>query len=505
MSEIIYVTKKNESFMQITSEDVGIYYELKEYFAYDMPNAKYHPKVKAGVWDGKIRLFQSRFRTLPLGLYVDLIKFCKDRDYTLELVGSEEYGDIDSLSDITEEEAGSYVRGLNSHSHGKPLEHRDYQITAVYNALLAKRLTVLSPTSSGKSNIIYSIIRYLTDELNLKVIIIVPTTQLVEQLAGDFGDYSSEVEWDAEANIHKIYDGASKKVGDKPICISTWQSLQGLVKENSDWFNQFDAVIVDEAHTCKAQVLTSILERCINAEYRLGFTGSLDNSHTNKTVIKGMFGPVFRVAHTIDLINNGQLSEIKIKSVLLKYSPETLFAMKKCTYDEEIRFLFNHKRRNKFIANLALSLKDKNILILYSRVETHGQIIYDLIKENTDRPVHFINGDVAVEDRIKVGKEMKEYGNVISIASYQTTQAGINFPEIDAIILASPTKSIVRVLQSLGRGLRRADGKTHFDLFDIGDLLSKNKKNHTYLHFIERLKIYLAEQFTYKITEVEIE
>ena len=368
-----------------------------------------------------------------------------------------------------------------------------------------RRMVALVSTGGGKSFAIYAIMRYLLEH-DMKILVVVPTTQLVEQMFGDFQDYSSEVDWCAEDHVHKIYGGADKDGGKKSVYVCTWQTLQNIVKANPSWFQKFGCVINDETQNAKSTQLTAIMEKCTEAGYRFGFTGSLDNSLTHRTAIQALFGEIKRFTYTRDLIDDGMLSDIKIKALLLDYSDITKKAMNKQDYEMEISFLFAHDKRNKFISNLACSLSGRT-LVLYQRVATHGKLIYDLIcdKAHEDTKLFFVNKDVSAEDRVAVGASIRENPNVIVVASYGTTSAGVNFPEIDNIILASPTKSVIRVLQSVGRGLRKADGKSHLNLFDIGDILWKNKKNHTYHHFAERLSIYNKEQFPYKIVELKIE
>jgi superfamily II DNA or RNA helicase len=499
--DIITIEKKNEVYLRVQCE-AGIAYELSDHFSFDVPGARWQPLVKAGVWDGKIRVYNVNKRELPIGLYPDLKEFCESRNYTLQVSASAEYGLPDQVTNITPEELYEFIKGLNLHTRGEKLEVRDYQYEAIYKAIKYRRRTIISPTGSGKSAIIYCLTRYM-QECDLNTLIVVPTTQLVEQMYKDFGDYSSEIEWDVEEHVHRIYSGHEKKTH-KNIVVSTWQSLQRMAPE---WFHKFSCVMIDEVQGAKSKQLQALLEKCTEAFMRFGLTGSLDNSQTHQTMIRGMIGPIMRVAKTKELIEQGHLSDIKIKAITLDYSNETKHALKRIEYNKEVQFLVAHEKRNKFIRNLALSLEG-NTLILYTLVEKHGEILYNMIDEKADgRHTFFIHGGVDVEDREQVGTIMRTHKNAIAVCSFGTFAAGVNIPELNNIILASPTKSVVRVLQSLGRGLRKAKGKTHFTLYDLGDRMSVSKKNpnHTYKHFIERLNIYLKEQFEYTLVEVDLE
>lgn len=502
MEDVIKVTKVNEVFLHI-STDQGISCEIEDRFKFMVPGAKYSPKYKSGVWDGYIRIFSQYKRMLPIGLYSQLVEFANSRDYALEVVPSN-YGSPEDVNEVDPAALLAYVKSLNVHSRNVPIEVRSYQLEALYKAIKYKRKTILSPTGSGKSYIIYCMMRYISEmDGDGTTLIICPTTALVEQMYNDFGDYSSEVSWSNENECHRIYSG-HEKITNKHVIISTWQSLMRLDKS---WFSRFNCVIVDEVHGAKSIELQNILEKCVNADMRYGLTGSLDNSSTHHTMIQGMLGDIIRVAKTRDLIDEGHLSEVKISSILLDYSKVTKKAMQKVDYMAEIEFLISHPGRNKFITKLALSLPG-NTLILFARVEKHGKVLHDMIKEKSnDTPVFFIHGGVDVEDRAVVGQVMRENKTAIAVASVGTFAVGINIPEINNVIFASPTKSVIRVLQSIGRGLRKSAGKDHFKLFDIGDRLSnsKTKPNHTYQHFIGRLEIYAKEEFSYKITTVKLE
>lgn len=497
MKESITVTKINEVFLYIESDN-GVAAELEDNFKFLVPGYKFMSKYRSGVWDGYIKIFSQYKRLFPIGIYDQLKEFCNIRDYELR-VGNSPHGSPDDTEHVDPKELHEYITSLNLHTRNEPIKIRSYQLEAIYKALKYQRRTILSPTGSGKSSIIYCISRYLAEQ-GKRILIVCPTTQLVEQMFGDFGDYSSEIDWSNETNCHKIYSGYEKQTN-KPIVISTWQSLMRLP---DTWFKPFDCVIIDEVHGAKSTQLQKILENCSNAKHRYGLTGSLDNSATHQTMIRGMIGPIITVAKTSELIEQGYLSEIKIKTIILDYPDEVKKAMKKIDYQSEIQYLVSHEKRNRFITNLAASLSG-NTLILYALVEKHGKVLYEMIQRKCDgRQVFFIHGEVDVEDRAIVGKVMKEHGNAIAVASVGTFSVGINIPEIDNVIFASPTKSVIRVLQSIGRGLRKSKDKEHFKLFDIGDKLSnsKTKPNHTYQHLIHRLEIYTKEDFDYTITTI---
>jgi superfamily II DNA or RNA helicase len=488
-NEHITITKVNEVYGKVECER-HVARELSEYFTFFVPGYQFVPAYRNRIWDGKIRLFNLQTSQLYLGLVPYLTEFCDEREYAYS-------------HDLIEDEysvyhAHKFFDTLNLHSQGKPIGVREHQQNAFIEAIQKRRTLLLSPTASGKSLIIYLICRQLLDYQNLKGLIIVPTTSLVEQLYGDFGDYASESGFKNYMHVHRIYQGKEKNT-DKTITISTWQSLYKMPPE---YFHQFDYVIGDEAHLFKAQSLTSILTSCINAKYRIGLTGTLDGTKTHKLVLEGLFGPTKRVVTTKELIDKKQLSSFNIKCLVLKHSEEICQQMKDKSYPDELKYLIESENRNRFIRNLAVSLT-KNTLVLF-QMKKHGKLLYEMIKEKAvGRKVFFVDGDVETEVREEIRRIMEVENDAIFVASFGTTSTGTNIRNLHNIIFTSPSKSRVRNLQSIGRGLRQSDGKDLATLYDIADdLRIKKHTNFTLQHFVERVKIYNEEQFSFKIYNI---
>jgi superfamily II DNA or RNA helicase len=389
----------------------------------------------------------------------------------------------DSNQQITSEGLVDYVKSLNI-----PFKVRDYQYKAIYEALRNNRKLLLSPTASGKSLMIYCIMRYYIDR-NLNVLIITPTTSLVEQLSKDFQDYG----WGDD--VHKIYAGKSKQTN-KQVTVTTWQSIYKLPK---NFFEKYDVVIGDEAHQFKAKSLITIMTKLHNCKYRIGFTGTLDGSSTNQLVLEGLFGPVNKVIKTKNLIDKGYLSNLKINVLLLQHG-HTSFE----SYQEELDYICRSDKRNNYIKNLAID-QTGNTLILFAMVEKHGKILHEIINSDVGdkRKVFFVYGGVDTEERELIRKLTEEESNAIIIASYGTFSTGINIRNLHNVIFASPSKSRVRNLQSIGRVLRKGENKSKAKLFDIADDFSKGeKKNYTLNHLVERIKTYSEENFEYEIIPV---
>jgi superfamily II DNA or RNA helicase len=483
MSHLI-VEKKNEVYLQITAEP-HVYYELRDAFQFEVPNAKFSPSYKNKWWDGRIYLFNTQTGEIYIGLLDRIIKFCEDHNYTYEFKNNKYYGlpfEVNEM--ISKEGVKDYVTSISKY------DPRDYQIDGIYEALKYNRKVIISPTASGKSLMIYSLVRYYTAKKN-NILIIVPTTSLVSQLYKDFEDYG----WNAENHCHMIYSGRDKE-DSKEVYISTWQSLYKLPKK---YFERFNCVIVDECHTAKAKSLVSIVSKMCDAKYRFGFTGTLDGIEVNKLVLEGLFGPSYKIIKTDELMKRGHVATLDINILLLKHSPNKFE-----TFEDEVQYIINHEKRNKFIKNLALDLKG-NTLILFSRVEGHGQPLYELINKSTDenRHVFFVHGGVDTEDREQVREITEKENNAIIVASYGTFSTGINIRNLHNVIFASPSKSRIRNLQSIGRVLRKSDNKSKATLYDIADDISYNsRKNYTLNHLIERIKVYNEENFNYEIVNI---
>jgi superfamily II DNA or RNA helicase len=475
--------------------DRGIAAELSDYFSFLVPGYRFMPAFKNKVWDGKIRLFNSMTNELNAGLAVYLIAFCVQNSYEIDLEESE-YG-IPGVQDrIDTDDLNELLESINL-----PFMPREYQYNAVVDGLNKHNGIFLSPTGSGKSFIIYLWIAYYLSRIadKEKILIVVPTTSLVEQLYSDFVDYG----FDAERAVHRIYSGKDK-VTKKRIIISTWQSIYKFPKK---WFEQFGMVVGDECHGFKSKSLSSIMNKATEAKYRFGTTGTLDGTQTHKLVLEGLFGPVNQVTKTKNLQDDGTLAALDITMLMLSYKEETRQAQDGNSYQQEIDFIINHEKRNKFIRNLALSQKG-NSLILFQRVKDHGKPLFELIRDKAaeGRKVFYVSGEVDTESREAIRRIVESQSDAIIVASLGTFSTGINIRNLHNIVFASPSKSQIKVLQSIGRGLRQSDNGSTTKLFDIADDLHwKRKKNFTLLHSAERVKIYAKEQFKYKIVQVDIE
>lgn len=290
---------------------------------------------------------------------------------------------------------------------------------------------------------------------------------------------------------------------DARVVVTTWQSAINLPKS---WFHMYGMTIGDEAHLFKAKSLNTIMGNLINSGYRIGTTGTLDGSVCNERVLIGNFGPVHKVITTKELIDNETLADLKIKCIVLKYPDELRKIVSKLEYQAEIDSIVGHEGRNRFIVNLAKSLSG-NTLVLFNLVQKHGKPLYEKIKSSVDtnRKTLYVSGEVGAQEREAIREIVEKEKDAIIVASSGTFSTGINIKNIHNIIFAAPNKSQIRVLQSIGRGLRKSDDGRPTTVYDISDNFSwKNKKNYTMQHAIARIKIYNRESFDHKVYEIEL-
>ena len=485
----LIIDKVNEVYLKIEAE-ADIRRELGEYFTFEVPGYKFMPAYQNRVWDGKIRLFSYANGKIYAGLYPYIKNWCKENN--VHIVDGTKIKE----KTVDDSKIDDLIKALKL-----PYEVRDYQREAFKYSVEKDRCLLVSPTASGKSLIIYLMLIYnllrLKDTKEDKILVIVPTTSLVEQLFKDFKDYG----YNSERNVHRIYSGHEKETN-KRVIISTWQSVYNLPKK---WFNQFGMIIGDEAHLFKAMSLTKLMTKLERCKYRVGLTGTLDGTKTHKLVLEGLFGTVNKVVSTSELMQSGRLADLKIMCLILQHDQTARHFLKGKTYQEEMDYLVSNEKRNKYIRNLATSLNG-NTLCLFQYVEKHGKNLYETIRERaTDKQVFYVHGGVDAEQREKIREITEKSDNAIIVASYGTFSTGINIRNLHNIIFASPSKSRIRNLQSIGRGLRLKDDNSAATLYDIADDISYNgKENYTLQHFKERINIYNGEDFNYEIHNVEL-
>ena len=482
----VSLEKFNEVYLRVKCEQ-SVAKELSEFFTFEVPNAKFMPSVRNRLWDGRVRLFSPATGKIYLGLLPYVRRFLAENGYKIE------YGEgIVPPRTIEKDLTVKYVRSLQK----KGFKARGYQIDAIHNILESNRGLILSPTGSGKSFIIYVLTRYYVQKFeNKKILIVVPTTSLVEQMYNDFADYG----WFPDEHCHKLYAGSDKNTS-KEVVISTWQSIYKLDKR---YFSQFGAVFVDECHLAKAKSLTGIMTKLHDCKYRIGTTGTLDGTEVHQLVLEGLFAKCKQITTTAQLVKEKHLSNLHIKCLVLRHAKEH---RKGRTYPEEMDYLATSASRNKFICKVAES-QEGNTLVLAQYIKQLQTLNLLLGKCSITNPrsVFFVYGRTDTTEREEIRNIVEEEENAIIIASYGVFSTGINIKRLHNIIFASPYKSQIKVLQSIGRGLRRTEDKTDCNLFDISDDLSyNNRSNYTLKHLEKRVEIYNQEEFDYEIIPVKL-
>ena len=487
----LIISKKNDVYLTVET-DKGIARELSDFFTFEVPGAKFMPQYRNRMWDGKIRLFSMQTGEIYFGLLSYIEEFAKRNDIEIEY--KEGVKDEERLRDG---ELDTFIGRVSPQSKGQNIQIRDYQMAALDYAIRNNRSLLLSPTASGKSLIIYILSVWYASKTESNILILVPTTSLVEQMHSDFLDYGFK-----ESMMQKIYQGYSKNIT-KPITISTWQSVYKMQKK---WFDQFSCILGDEVHIFKSKSLTGIMNKMVNCKYRHGFTGTLDGTQTHRLVLEGLFGSVNKVTTTKELMDSDTLAKLSVECIVLRYPDADCKYMKDLSYQDEVDLIVRDERRNKFIVDLTKHLTG-NTLVLFQFVEKHGDVLHTMINTSlTDRKVFYVYGGTDTQTREEIRSITEKEKDAVIVASYGTFSTGINIRNLHNIVFASPSKSRIRVLQSVGRALRLGDNKVSARLVDIADDFTyKGKQNFTLRHFMERINIYNEEEFDYDIKQISID
>lgn len=496
----IHLRYINAVHMKVVAEP-SIIMELSDTLTFFAPNYQFHPKYKARYWDGKIRLLNNMTAVVYAGLAKRIKRFADDNGYTMSFDNEFKY------QNVTAQDVMDFIATL-----GIPEEYesRDYQIDSIVKCITSGRRTLISPTSSGKSFMIYVLSQWYADE---KTLLIVPRTGLVQQMEGDFRDYGYK------GTIHTSVGGLSKETDiDADIVISTWQSLDnGKSRKPKNWYNQFGVVFGDECHEASATCMVRIMTNLENCRYRFGTTGTMPSGSLTEATVEGLFGPRYKAVSTKELMDQGYVSKLKIKCVILKYPEEVCKENKRLRdeiakksksgsngskyYKSELDYMLYLPSRMKFIQKLIKNLKGNKLL--FFRFIDHGEALNKLISEAVDDNVFYIDG--GVKDREEIRRAIEEEENATLIASLGTTSTGISIKKLHHMIAAAPQKSETKVPQSIGRMLRKHKQKELAVLWDIVDDLSyKSYENYSLKHFQERVKMYDAEQFDYEIDVINL-
>ncbi len=485
------------SFVKVDcSPSIGM--ELRDYFSFEVEGARFSPRYKYSGWDGRIRLFTHE-NTLPIGLLKTLGVFVKNMGYSVWIDPR-----LLEKEDVTKDAINEWIDSLEVYSGSNKINPYWYQREAVFQGIHNRRRMLVLPTSAGKSLIACMLSRWYLEHYTGKVLIIVPTTSLVVQMRDDFIDYRL---FPYEA-IHTMMSGSGKHPGDRLITVSTWQSA---CKMPPEWFRQYGMLIVDESHKASAKNITNIINGMNHCQFKIGMTGSPKESKCHLLQYVGLFGDISKIVSIDRLMEEGQVTKLKINCLFLRYTDEECSAVKGREYAEEIKYITSNPRRNKFACNLALKLakKGENVFLMFRNTK-HGKLMYDALQKVHDK-VYYIDGGVKTEERDEFKKMAEGETGIICVASYGVFSTGVSIKNLHHVIFGHPVKESTIVRQSIGRALRKHGSKdiaTVWDLIDHLCIFGRNgkvkHKNYAVKHALERIRYYLADKFNYETKTIAI-
>lgn len=504
----VYFVKINETWAEIRCQDFDFVCLMRDHFSFFADGYRFHPAFKAKAWDGKIRMLQENGR-IHLGLWHEVVMFCQRHNHPFKIDPQ-----IQKFN-LPAEKLQRFVDALDPRDEGDQIPPYEYQFAGIHRALEWQRALLLSPTSSGKSLIQYVLIQMYRKLLNdEKMLMVVPTVALVSQMADDFANYASHIEFEPYDHVHQISSGVDKNTN-KQIIIGTYQSL---AKYEADYFNQFKVLMVDEVHTATAKSIIYIVENCINAFWRVGLTGTFDECKTNLMTLKGLFGPVYEVITLKELMEFNRVAQLDVEVMVLEHLEKDRKFLRsaerkrkdgkkgkrKANYAEEIEFLVEHKGRNDYIINLAIK-QEGNTVVMINKIE-HGEYLYKRMKEEyPDRDIYLYTGATKASERVAIRDIMEQKENAIIIGSLGVLSTGISIKRLHNMVFAHPSKSRVKVLQSVGRLLRKSKHGNHVRMLDlVDDFTIGAYENYTYGHGQKRLEFYTQQQFNFKIVNIKM-
>jgi superfamily II DNA or RNA helicase len=371
---------------------------------------------------------------------------------------------------------------------------RDYQEETVLSALENKSGIILLPTSAGKTLVMATLVSSILKQHNLKTLILVPNLQLVTQSYADFIEYGI-----AKEDV-TMWTGKYEPDLNAKIFISNIQILQSE-KQDLSLLKTIGLLIVDEVHVCKrSNLINKILDQ-IPAVYRFGLTGTLPDNNLDQWNILGKFGKIIYKKKSYDLREQNYITQVVVAVLKLFYNNLPNFSPKSATnpiqaYEEEIQFLQTNNFRNSVITKI-INKVDKNTLVLVDRI-IHGEELLRVLQSKTNKNVYFVHGKVDVEEREEIRKLMEEQDDVVCIAISKIFSTGINIKNLHNIIFAAIGKAKIKIIQSIGRTLRKHSSKKRATIFDIWDNLKYGNS-----HIIERMSLYDEEKIPYTVTEIK--
>lgn len=471
-------------------------------------NWYFHPLVKKKIWDGNICFIEKKgaFWKIPIGLWREILEIGKEYKMEIEIEGISDL----ILSDFSLEDFKSWVDEFFS---GKDVQPRDYQIEAAWKIIKYRYSISEIATSSGKTLISFMIFAYLKQKgMVRKFLMIVPNTNLVFQGNDDFIDYGIE---DLGVKIQQIGGGSKLREG-CDLIIGTFQSL---VKKDAEFFEDVDAVFVDEAHHTNSMSIKKIVAHCMHCGWRFGLTGTLTKrGSADYLTIQQFLGPLVVEISPEFLFKNNHATPVEIKVVVMNWlDPEIKAKLADLKfnsvnmegndiYNIERKLVIESEKRLRYVVDF-ISKTSKNSLVLFQSVkDEYGKQIWNRLRDlSSDREVFYVDGDTDESLREEYKNRMSSGENKVLIATYGTFSTGISINNLHNIFLVESYKSEVLIKQSLGRGMRKMEGKDKVNVIDFVDDFSTPKYNNYLMkHSEARIQIYRNENFKYKIFKVNL-
>ena len=472
---------KDEVNVKLEGLDPATRRKCSDKLKFFLPHAYHMPAYKLGRWDGTVRFCDVGGRTY-LNLLDDLLPIIMSSGYEIDIDDRREHTTLE-FDTIDDEFWGDTCWPEGHPAEGEPIRLRDYQVDVINKFLEAPQALQEIATGAGKT-IMTATMSKLVEKYG-RSIVIVPNKDLVRQTEEDYLNCGLDA---------GVYFGDRKDIG-KTHTICTWQSLNSLLKKTKkgedniiDFIEDVCCVIVDEVHQAKADVLKDLLTSVFaRVPLRWGLTGTIPKSDHEFATIRASLGDIVNRLAAKDLQDIGVLSNCHVNVV------QTQETQSYTDYQGELKFLLEDKKRQEYLANLIKEISQTgNTLVLTGRINS-GQALQELIPD-----ADFVQGSMKSDDRKTAYKEINEATNSITIATYGVAAVGINIPRIFNLVLLEPGKSFVRVIQSIGRGVRVAKDKDFVQIWDITSRCKFSKR-----HLTERKKFYKDAEYPFSIEKVK--
>jgi len=453
---------------------------LVKRFEYEIPGARYIPSVKLGRWNGKVSYFQLGGSTY-INLLEQIIPYLEEQGYDIELNDIRDYHISFAFNQINEKTFSHCLWPIKHPKANEPIVLRDYQVEITNQFLSNPQCVQEIATGAGKT-LITAALSYSCEAFG-RTLVIVPNKSLVTQTEEDYRNLGLDV---------GVYFGDRKEIGHQHT-ICTWQSLNNIIKNTSDGVSEFTidefiegvvALIIDECHMAKADVLKSMLSGCMaKISIRWGLTGTIPKEKFASEALLTCIGPVINKLAATDLQDRGVLANCHVHVMQLQDHSEFK------NYQSELKYLLEQENRLDTIANIIDKVKESgNTLILVDRI-TAGK---ELVKRLPNSV--FVNGSTSNKKRKKEYEEVAIQDEKIIVATYGVAAVGINIPRIFNLVFIEPGKSFVRVIQSIGRGLRKAEDKDFVQIWDITSSCRFSKR-----HLTQRKTFYKEANYPFTI------